>query len=133
MDFNMKLEQFQIIQELKKIVKEMRQGEDGNDAFQRINQTSVRRWFGLKRLSFDKPAKTIVKSILSGQIHPADDRYLAEGEIKRIGSFPDEYKIIGNLPTKWMRIGNSVPPLFMRSIARHIRSEILDKVKHGTP
>lgn len=111
--------------EAEKIVNEMKQGEDGNDAFQRINQTNVRRWFGLKRLHFEKPAKTLVKSILSGQIHPIENRYLAEGEIKRIGSFPDEYKMIGDLPTKWMRIGNSVPPLFMRSIANHIRNEIL--------
>lgn len=113
--------------EAEKIVIEMKQGEDGNDAFQRINQTNVRHWFGLKRLHFEKPAKTLVKSILSGQIHPTENRYLAEGEIKRIGSFPDSYKMIGDLPTKWMCIGNSVPPLFMRSIARHVRTEILEK------
>lgn len=111
--------------EAKKIIDEMKQGEDGNDAYQRLNQTNVRRWFGLKRLAFDKPSKTLVKSILSGQVHPIDNRYLSEAEIKRVGSFPDNYKMIGDLSTKWMRIGNSVPPLFMRSIANHIRNETL--------
>lgn len=113
--------------EAKKIVDEMKQGEDGSVAFQRLNQTNVRRWFGLKRLSFDTPSKTLVKSILSGQIHPTENRYLSEAEIKRIGSFPDKYIMLGDLSIKWMRIGNSVPPLFMRSIARHVRKEILEK------
>lgn len=117
--------------EAQKITREMRPGEDGCDAFQRLNQTSVRRWFGLKRLSYERPAKTIVKSILSGQIHPVEDRYLAEAEIKRIGSYYDDYRLIGDLSTKWERIGNSVPPLFMEAIARHIRREILAKVEHG--
>lgn len=112
----------------KKIISEMKPGEDGCDAFQRINQTNAGRWFGLKRLHPDKPAKTVVKSILSGQIHPTENRYLSSSELQRVSSFPDEYILIGNLQTKWMRIGNSVPPLFMRSIARHIRCEILDKV-----
>ncbi len=57
--------------------------------------------------------------------HWAEQRALSIGEAKRIGSFPDDWKTIGDYSTQWMRIGNSVPPLFMRSIARHIRSEIL--------
>jgi DNA (cytosine-5)-methyltransferase 1 len=113
--------------EAKKIVDEMNQGEDGCDAYKRLTRTNVRRWFGLKRIAFDEPSKTLVKSILSGQVHPTENRYLSEAEIKRIGSFPDAYKMIGDLTAKWMRIGNSVPPLFMRSIANHVRTEILDK------
>lgn len=109
----------------KLIVENMRPGEDGCAAFQRLNNTTVRRWFGLKRLEYGKPAKTIVKSILSGQIHPEEDRYLSEGEIKRVGSFPDSYRFIGELDTIWSRIGNSVPPLFMHEIAKHIRYNIL--------
>jgi site-specific DNA-cytosine methylase len=35
--------------------------------------------------------------------------------------------MFGEFGDKWMRIGNSVPPLFMRAIAKHIRAEILDK------
>lgn len=112
--------------ECKKIVDEMRPDEDGCDAFQRLNRTNVRRWFGMQRLTFDKPAKTLVKSIFSGQIHPIENRYLSEAEIKRVGSFPDSYVHIGDLSTIWMRIGNSVPPLFMKAIAEHIRKEILN-------
>jgi len=41
---------------------------------------------------------------------------------------PDKFDMQGKFRDKWMRIGNSVPPLFMRSIARHIRTEILEKL-----
>ena len=115
-----------------RITKEMKPGEDGNDAFQRLNRTSVRRWFGLKRLEFDRPAKTLVKSILSGQIHPLEDRYLTGAELKRIGSFCDSFEMIGDLSIRWSLIGNSVPPLFMRAIARHIRQELLTPLLAGS-
>jgi DNA (cytosine-5)-methyltransferase 1 len=93
--------------------------------------------FNLKRLSWEKPSRTILKSIGKpnssyggGLIHPDLNRHLGIGEIKRIGSFPDEFRFIEEkYQMAWMRIGNSVPPLFMRSIARHIRTEILDEIK----
>lgn len=45
-------------------------------------------------------------------------------EVALLGSFPDGYTWGKDA---WARIGNSVPPLFMRSIARNIRNEILAK------
>lgn len=42
-------------------------------------------------------------------------------------SFPLSFLWMGDLSDTKARIGNSVPPLFMRSIARHIRFNILDK------
>lgn len=53
-------------------------------------------------------------------------RALSIGEAKRIGSFPDAFQLTGDYSTQWMRIGNSVPPLFMRAIAKHIRENILE-------
>jgi DNA (cytosine-5)-methyltransferase 1 len=47
-------------------------------------------------------------------------------------SFPNEYRFIGSSGNKKARIGNSVPPLFMREIAKHIRENILD-VTSGVP
>ena len=43
-------------------------------------------------------------------------------EIAVLGSFPPSFRWDKDA---WARIGNSVPPLFMRAIARHIRAEIL--------
>jgi len=43
-------------------------------------------------------------------------------------SFPMDFELIGLSSDKKNRIGNSVPPLFMRSIAKHIRINILDRL-----
>ena len=48
-------------------------------------------------------------------------------ELAQIGSFPIEYNFAGASNQYWTRIGNSVPPLFMEAIARHIKNEILAK------
>ncbi len=46
-------------------------------------------------------------------------------EVQRIGSYPDQFRFTGSYNDQWARIGNSVPPFFMRAIAQHIRTEIL--------
>lgn len=76
-----------------------------------------------RRLSRNLPAGTITKG--SHQIHPIEDRELTGREIARLASFHDSFDFIGGHQEWVNRIGNSVPPLFMRSIARHIRTEIL--------
>ena len=80
-----------------------------------------------KLLSWDRPSCTLVKSEIAstGIIHPDRERYLTIAEMKRIGSFPDQFDMRGERKDKVNRIGNSVPPLFMRSIATHIRECIL--------
>jgi DNA (cytosine-5)-methyltransferase 1 len=57
--------------------------------------------------------------------HPQEHRPITVSEVKRLGSFPDRYQMTGTINDIFERIGNSVPPLFMRAIARHIRAEIL--------
>lgn len=51
-------------------------------------------------------------------------------ELMQISSFPNNFSFYGEKREYWQRIGNSVPPLFMRSIARHVRSEILESVRN---
>jgi DNA (cytosine-5)-methyltransferase 1 len=58
-------------------------------------------------------------------IHPYEVRHLTISEIKLMSSFPEGFKLEGKFTEKWARVGNSVPPLFMRAIALHIRQEIL--------
>lgn len=75
----------------------------------------------------DKTPGTLIKSwiAMTGVIHPSRTRYLNLAECKRIGSIPDEYHFPGTFSQAIQGIGNSVPPLFMRAIARHIRTEML--------
>lgn len=51
---------------------------------------------------------------------------LHHSEFKRLGSWPDAYEFTGSRKDWQERIGNSVPPLFMRAIAQHIRDHILN-------
>lgn len=86
-------------------------------------------FFSTKRLAWDMPSRTIIKGNIGTRacyIHPDGGRAVTEAEIKRIGSFPDNYQFIGGYKKSVERIGNSVPPLFMRAIARHIREYILN-------
>jgi DNA (cytosine-5)-methyltransferase 1 len=86
--------------------------------------------WGIKVLNWNRPALTLVKSEIadSGLVHPSCERYISISEAKRIGSFPDQFQMTGDRAEKIKCIGNSVPPLLMRSIAGHVRREILEKV-----
>ena len=86
---------------------------------------------GNQRIEAGRPSPTLVKTAMFGapkMIHPSEDRGLSMGEARRLGSFPDGFQQVGDYETQWARIGNSVPPLFMRSIALHVRREILTRV-----
>lgn len=88
-------------------------------------------FFSTKRLSFNHPSRTIIKGSIGTRachVHPSEDRAITEAEAARIGSWPDDYRFPGGYKYSIERIGNSVPPLFMEAIARHVRSEILDKI-----
>jgi DNA (cytosine-5)-methyltransferase 1 len=82
--------------------------------------------FSTLRLDWNQAAPTILKTPGSGgHMHPDEPRLLNTNELQRIGSFPDEYKFAGDWMDSVNRIGNSVPPLMMRAIAKHIRQELL--------
>jgi DNA (cytosine-5)-methyltransferase 1 len=57
--------------------------------------------------------------------HPAENRPVTVEEVQRIGSYPDHFRFAGTVSDAFERIGNSVPPLFMRAIAQHIRDHLL--------
>lgn len=56
--------------------------------------------------------------------HPFEKRALSIGEAKRIATFPDEFVLTGSYSDQWARIGNSVPPHFMRQVSAHVFSAI---------
>ena len=62
---------------------------------------------------------------IRGTMHWAEKRRMTSPEYKRLSAFPDGF-LFGNWNQTVTQIGNSVPPLMMRSIARHVRTEMLD-------
>lgn len=85
-------------------------------------------WFGHKKLDWSKPSRTINKEAWQFY-HPDTSANLSIGELRRVHSFPDAFGFIGEWREASARIGNSVPPLFMRAIALHIRRYILDNLQ----
>lgn len=85
-------------------------------------------YFGTKRLDWNKPSRSIIKEMTGTRtalIHPSEHRAVTLTEAMRLGSWPDEYCFVGDYKNGMTRIGNSVPPLLMRSIATCIRDKIL--------
>jgi site-specific DNA-cytosine methylase len=89
-----------------------------------------KRHFGLVRLDPEKPCPTIQKSSpqssTTGLIHPYEIRHLTISEIKLMSSFPESFRLEGSFVEKWARVGNSVPPVFMKAAAENIRRRVLD-------
>ncbi len=74
------------------------------------------------KLSWNRPSNTLLKDFL-GYFHfwhPEQWRPLTLHEWARLGSWPDGYQFTDK-KNGCQRIGNSVPPLFMRAIAWHVR------------
>lgn len=80
--------------------------------------------FSLARLSMDRPSPTVQKTASgsAGLMHQNEPRDLSREELARAGSFPDAFRFVGSWADSLGRIGNSVPPLLTRSVARHVRT-----------
>ncbi|WP_443334019.1 DNA cytosine methyltransferase [Streptomyces sp. MNU103] len=62
----------------------------------------------------------------NGLLHPDENRFVGLRELTRLQSFPDEYDWgDSTVEEAWARVGNSVPPLFMRAVATTIREHLL--------
>lgn len=86
-----------------------------------------------KRQIWKEPASTVQTTfgMISGcrNVHPIATRSLTIREAARIQSFPDCFKFAGSLGDIRAIIGNAVPPLLAYTIAKHIKSELLDFVE----
>lgn len=106
------------------LIRVLNQGQRMEQLYEQIHGKGKKAYFAFSRLHQDKPTKTIAKDS-AGLIHWAENRTLTIGEYKRVASFPDNFSFIGSFSSALQRIGNSVPPLFMRSIAANVRENIL--------
>ena len=87
--------------------------------------TGKRGYFGFTRIHPNKVSPVMLKDT-AGLIHPIQNRTLSIGEYMRIASFPDGFILHGSFHSALQRMGNSVPPLFMRAISANIRNTLFN-------
>ena len=76
------------------------------------------------KLHADRPCRTITAHLrmdCHSHIHPTQIRALTPREAARVQSFPDDYLFWGAYLKTYMQIGNAVPPMMARGIARVIK------------
>lgn len=89
------------------------------------------RYFMLKRLSPDMPARTITaeggNASIAAVTHPYEKRKFSIAELRRLCGFPDDFQLVGSYAQRWERLGRAVPPPMMRVIAETIRDRLLSE------
>jgi DNA (cytosine-5)-methyltransferase 1 len=89
--------------------------------------------FNLKRVSLEVPAPTLTAmgsgDTTAGAFHWSEPRKLTIGELKRIQSLPDDFKLTGKWNQKAERIGRMVPPIMMKKIAESVYEKVLKPYK----
>ena len=81
---------------------------------------------------FDKPSLTILAHLSKDGnlfIHPdyQQERTFTVREAARIQSFPDDFQFIGARTNQYKQIGNAVPPLMSKAIAKAVK-KVLGKI-----
>lgn len=79
------------------------------------------------RLSFDKPAPTLVPGHSSFQIHPSEHRSITVREGAIITGFPRDYKFVGSHSDRCVQIGNAIPFHLGNALAKSCK-ELLDLI-----
>jgi DNA (cytosine-5)-methyltransferase 1 len=110
------------------IYKTLEQGEDGTSEKVRHVMPYLHRNHIFKdkyfKLIENKPSRTItahLKMDCHSHIHPWQVRSITPREAARIQSFPDDYLFLGAYLKTYMQIGNAVPPVMARGIAKEIK------------
>ena len=79
------------------------------------------------KLYADKPCRTITAHLRMdclSHIHPYQIRSITPREAARVQSFPDDYLFLGAYLKTYMQIGNAVPVLMAKQIAKIIKNYI---------
>lgn len=82
-----------------------------------------------KRLSFSEPSITIDTGHMN-YFHPVLNRIPTVRESARLQSFPDNFEFCGNQGEQYRQVGNAVPPLMARAIAKKLK-QLLDGGDHN--
>lgn len=82
------------------------------------------------RLSYDEPSGTVVNVRKSMWVHPTLDRAISVREAARLQTFPDSFVFCGTKDKQYQQVGNAVPPIMAKVIAKKI-AKLLKKQQNA--
>lgn len=86
-----------------------------------------RYWTFLLKLTPNRPSWTIQASFSTNQgpFH-WKNRFLRIEELKRIQTFPDDYRLLGDMKEQWRQVGNAVPVKMANILATEIKKKYFE-------
>lgn len=72
------------------------------------------------RLNYDEPSGTVVNVRKSMWVHPTRDRAISVREAARLQTFPDSFIFCGTKDKQYQQVGNAVPPIMAKAIAKKL-------------
>lgn len=72
------------------------------------------------RLNYEEPSGTVVNVRKSMWIHPTKDRAISVREAARLQTFPDSFVFCGSKDKQYQQVGNAVPPIMAKAIAKKL-------------
>lgn len=79
------------------------------------------------RLDYFKASGTVTNVRKSMWIHPTINRAVSIREAARLQTFPDDFVFIGTKDSQYQQVGNAVPPLMAKAIAKNLFEVLEDK------
>lgn len=76
------------------------------------------------RLDYDQPSGTVVNVRKSMWVHPVLDRAVSIREAARLQTFPDSFIFCGTKDKQYQQVGNAVPPIMAKAIAKKLAAQL---------
>ena len=114
--------------------KALHQGENFhslNDSLKTNTYTDVKRTQNTiyLRLDYNEPSGTVLNVRKSMWIHPTLDRAISVREAARLQTFPDSFVFCGSKDKQYQQVGNAVPPIMAKAIAKQLASTLGRKLR----
>ncbi|MCM1237070.1 MAG: DNA cytosine methyltransferase, partial [Ruminococcus flavefaciens] len=81
------------------------------------------------RLNYDEPSGTVINVRKSMWIHPTLDRAISIREAARLQTFPDSFVFCGSKDKQYQQVGNAVPPIMAKAIAKQLAATLGKKLR----
>ena len=81
------------------------------------------------RLDYDQPSGTVVNVRKSMWVHPVLDRAIST----RLQTFPDSFVFYGTKDKQYQQVGNAVPPIMAKAIAKKLAAQLKRSLDEAKP